>query len=577
MALDIRQRRPRHATGRFESEAPRFAKRGICFGGLTPGIALPVGSAIGQVSQAQPASTNLLFNTYAPQIAPWVANGGAALVALSQNDQWDANFITGIFAGGAPTDFLNNPTIVTLTNSNCSVSAQFSSAGNSTAARFGVNWTGGVARFDFIDINPKTGQIIAASPGVQQAFVSTYQSRNQSNQIVTIVAASFSTTGLPVGTNAGDFRLFPALTGGAVNVFAGGFQVEQIIPPTAFIPTPLNGTATRAFATTTRLTTDRTEPPATLTASYAYQPVLDNGRVFNISGAGVVFTLPNGVGQANPGEWVDIYYSGTTSFQLAIGGIGAIQGPGIASAGVAAINFPYDGATPAGNVGPFNVCGIRAICLTPLTWKFQAIAEARGKQLFTSNGTFNARQGMTTIWVDGSAAGGGGGGCAANAANGSAGGGGGAGQATKDQAIVTVPGTSYSVTLGVGGTGGPAGANNGTAGGNTTIGALVTLTGGGLGTGAATGATGTGGAAGGANAVAGDPGQIIAGTLSLGGHGGQSLFGQFNPAVFSIGAGSNAGQVQSGFGTGGPGGSSGATGAAAAGANGRPGFASITW
>jgi len=176
-----------------------------------------------------------------------------------------------------------------------------------------------------------------------------------------------------------------------------------------------------------------------------------------------------------------------------------------------------------------------------------------GKTRYTSNGTWTAPAGVTTIWLSGTGGGGGGG----TPSSGAAGGGGGA-ECDVAVELTVVPGTAYAVTIGSGG----AAANAGSA---TIFGALRTLAGG-----AAGSAVWTGGAAGGAGGSAGGNG---AGQSSVdnyrGGEGGGTIWG----------AGGHGGEfptqtgtVGSGYGSGGGGGAGSSAGGA-----GSNGFLLIEW
>lgn len=101
-------------------------------------------------------------------------------------------------------------------------------------------------------------------------------------------------------------------------------------------------------------------------------------------------------------------------------------------------------------------------------------------QKFTSSGTWVAPAGITNVILIGQGGGGGGAGGRSNIATFDGGNcGGGGTQPTMLQVDVT-PNTSYSITIGAGGTGGVARTNNtfnGGSGGNTTFGALATFKG----------------------------------------------------------------------------------------------------
>lgn len=96
---------------------------------------------------------------------------------------------------------------------------------------------------------------------------------------------------------------------------------------------------------------------------------------------------------------------------------------------------------------------------------------------FTSTSAWVAPAGVTLVQLIGWGGGGGGGGAAAGGTGSnlqSAGGSGGGGALKVTQWVTVVPGTSYTVTIGAGGTGGASGQNNGTDGSQTLFGDVAT-------------------------------------------------------------------------------------------------------
>jgi hypothetical protein len=104
-------------------------------------------------------------------------------------------------------------------------------------------------------------------------------------------------------------------------------------------------------------------------------------------------------------------------------------------------------------------------------------------QTFNTSGTFTVPSGKTFIALVGTSAGGGGGGSRVQylstfSASGS---GGGSGSVFILRDIATNAGTTYTVTIGSGGTGGTSSSTNGNAGGTTSFGNILTANGGGAG------------------------------------------------------------------------------------------------
>jgi len=120
--------------------------------------------------------------------------------------------------------------------------------------------------------------------------------------------------------------------------------------------------------------------------------------------------------------------------------------------------------------------------LFPVGTNLQVSALVPNMQVFTTNGIFSVPTNVTRIKVE--LWGGGGGGGKGNSSGGSGGGGGAGGYAFN--VLNVVPGTNYPVTVGIGGT-------NGVAGTFSSFSNLVSATGGGAGTNAASNANGGGG------------------------------------------------------------------------------------
>jgi hypothetical protein len=142
-----------------------------------------------------------------------------------------------------------------------------------------------------------------------------------------------------------------------------------------------------------------------------------------------------------------------------------------------------------------------------------------------STTTWVCPTGVTSVNVECEGAGGGGG----RSSTTSRGGGGGGGAYAATPSVVVVPGNSYAITIGAGGTAGVTGSQNGGVGGDTSFGASVVLAKGGAGGnqgGAGAGVDGAGGAAASCvgttktSGTAGNTGNGGAGAAPLGGAGG---------------------------------------------------------
>lgn len=188
------------------------------------------------------------------------------------------------------------------------------------------------------------------------------------------------------------------------------------------------------------------------------------------------------------------------------------------------------------------------------------------RQVIASSGTYTPSTGMLYCIAEVQGGGAGGGGAAGTASQSAAGGGGGGGgYATKVFAAATI-GSSQTVTVGGTAAGGSAGNNNGTNGNASSIGSLLSATGGVAGNGAASSATFSG-ATGGAGGTGSSGDYNLAGgaggngfafgsnTSGIGGYGGSSHF-----AAPSIGSSvTGAGNVGVNYGGGGSGGAAGAS------------------
>jgi hypothetical protein len=208
-------------------------------------------------------------------------------------------------------------------------------------------------------------------------------------------------------------------------------------------------------------------------------------------------------------------------------------------------------------------------------------------QTFTSSGTYTPTSKMIYCMVEVVGGGGGGGSAFSTTSNqfltSSGGGGGGYSRGLFSAATI---GASQSVTIGTAGTGGSsAGFNNGGTGGTTSVGALISATGGtgggATGTGLIINFVGAGGSGSGGNfSTVGSPGSFGASTPAAGsisGNGGSSFFGGGAAGVFTATSSASNGGVALSYGGGGSGAvSAAATATSASGGNGFAGIVVIT-
>ncbi len=220
-------------------------------------------------------------------------------------------------------------------------------------------------------------------------------------------------------------------------------------------------------------------------------------------------------------------------------------------------------------------------------------------QLFTGSGTYTPTSGMSYCIIETVGAGGGGGGASTTTAGINTGGGGGSGGYARAVFTAATIGASQTITIGAGGTAGDTSGSNGATGGTTTVGSLVSCSGGaggfGLSFSGVKAVSQAGGAGGGTVTVTGQVGSADTsfgaggapgmGTYltsgpqfgGIGGAGGNSRLGQgaASPNLlggFSSTATGGAGQL----GGGGAGGGSADGGTGAAGGAGGAGYVIVT-
>ena len=160
---------------------------------------------------------------------------------------------------------------------------------------------------------------------------------------------------------------------------------------------------------------------------------------------------------------------------------------GVSRGGTNLTATPTNGQLPIGNGTGYTLATLSAgsgISVTNASGSITIAATGGGftsvvTQVFTSGGTYTPTTGMDFCIVEVVGGGGGSGGIPATTATETSAspGGGGGGYARKVFASATI-GASQTVTIGAGGTAGAAGANAGGNGGTTSLGSLITATGG---------------------------------------------------------------------------------------------------
>lgn len=351
-------------------------------GSLTSLTPSNVGTAVGEVAGPQRATRNIIASTFNPQIPPWVLTGAAAFAAYTSgggNLLWDSGFYAfAAVSNNGRADLVS----VQSTDSRLLLGGQFAVSGQFTAdprftpaianpspcVRMSVNWTGGVAREDYIDFNPITGQLIGSSNGVTNVEINAIptsviiQNTDLISCNATVFDISFVTPAIPAATNNAEYRIYPRADNalaGVGRVICGAFQVERGAPASDFVATPTASGAERSTGQIARLMIDRDETVVSLGAgaTYNYQRFINNGNTFVVVGAGATINLPATFGDSS--EVFNVIVLPIAGFVTISGAAGVnifTAGDGIGSA---AITLPWDGVTPAAGTGLADVWGAR--------------------------------------------------------------------------------------------------------------------------------------------------------------------------------------------------------------------------
>jgi hypothetical protein len=287
-----------------------FARKGVCGGSLSSGFVLPIGTAVGQLPEAGPLTTNILPNSYNinPAVNAWQQFQCTLVAATSPENIALAYTLTAQTVAGYVRQGQFGQSAVMVNNGRIIASARFAAAAvtPSQNVNLTVNFTGGVARVCSLVFNPTTGQIIS-SVNIIAAEINQFVANGTTWFVVSILAANDAS-----GNTTVNMQIFPDPVTGNKSVQFYGPQIEAVAITTSD-PTPseliltgndTGGTApgTRLNATLPRQVVSREIPPIIGNGAYTLQPVDIGNIVYNNGGGAFTLTLP-AISTLNEGFW----------------------------------------------------------------------------------------------------------------------------------------------------------------------------------------------------------------------------------------------------------------------------------
>ncbi len=216
-------------------------------GSLTQGDPVVVGSAIGQTPEVERNYSNLVPGTVLVSSSPgfgWTVTGAVSAGTLLP---YSSAFLPAVLAttNGAAAFLTSDPFYSVVASAkktllfDVSVDLGFGQgAGVSPQARVELRWTGGVARNDFIDVDPRNG-VLKGSSGFESVQVKGYISQLADGTDLLIWQVIATTNPVPAGTNAGRMRLYPrsdAPTGTAGYAVLGSITVVEGDDISSYVP-----------------------------------------------------------------------------------------------------------------------------------------------------------------------------------------------------------------------------------------------------------------------------------------------------------------------------------------------------
>lgn len=452
---------------------------------------------------------------------------------------------------------------------------------NTTPANFfDTLATGRASSSPFVDIflprDPTVNDVTSATSintyAIQQKWLNT--ATNELWELKNFLTSNGVTTAnwIKIG-GSNNTETLTGNTGGAVPPTANNINVVGDGVFITTVGTP--GTSTLTIEPAGGLTTLYTENTGTATPSAGNLNVLGTNGI-STTGSGNTITI-NGAGAAGkfivdahtaPGT-SPVVPDGTgqitvTGGQVAAGTTTHVIRTDSLAANTYTIEIQRSQAVGSSTVGDNGVCHFNSAQFTVDSNGFVSTNTVNqvNIQTFTSSGTYTPTTGMVYCVIEVMGGGGGSGGVAGAAGSNSAasGGGGGGGYAKGVFSSATI-GVSQTVTIGAGGTAGAAGNNAGGAGGTTSVGALISATGGNGSAGVVASGDGNSGSGGTGGTGTGGQLQLTGGTglgggwlnngagdnFVLSGYGGSSMFAQGSIGNWSgvgiagIGPGSGAG------------------------------------
>lgn len=368
-------------------------------GSLTAATPLNLGVAVGQVAEPQSAYTQLIKNaSYPVGTNGWTASAGAAVAAATQ--RFSAAYLPGILtSSNGAAGFVQVYTITGATAGQQHtfqfiISADLGFTGLTPAsplARIEINWSGGTARTDYIQIDPRSG-ITGANENFVSLKVEPFYTRAQDGTDLLVFQVTAVTSAIPAGTTAGAFRVYPRVDqptgvtgeiafaapmlvlGNDVGAFVSGLIASQYPYSSLFGSLPRETIAPRF-------------PKVINNGNYTVVSANEAGTVILMTQAASTLTLDHDTAYLGTDITVINKTGGALTVAAQAGDL--FFGPGFSAAGVASFSMPSGASFPNAavtltgeesvtgsgiihwyitwsNVGPFTSGGIPITPIVPV-------------------------------------------------------------------------------------------------------------------------------------------------------------------------------------------------------------------